>query len=134
MEKRAAFRFPTDLAADCRSRDRSWQTRLYNVSTTGCMMVCPDWSLPDDERLRLRIKGLAAIDAEIVWQHKGHAGVRFAVPLEPAAMEHLGFDLPEPAPRRQPASARPPSGLHGDLVKRGTGDELDSGSAFATAN
>ena len=86
--------------------------------------------------LRLRIKGLAAIDAEIVWQHRNHAGVRFRVPLHPAAMEHLGFVLPEGAwesayrsaqdgglhPTRR-TTASPPrrassAGLNGQLVKR----------------
>jgi len=124
MEQRAAFRFPTDLLADCRTRDRSWPARLCNISTTGCMMACPEGGLPDGKRLRLRIRGLAAIDAEIVWQHRGHAGLRFAVPLHPAALEHLGFRLPEPRPAQVPTggqpglAAREAAVLHPRLVKR----------------
>ena len=96
-EKRAALRFPTDLEAACRTLDKSWGSRLCNISTTGCMITVPEGALPADATLRLRIKGLAAIDAEVAWQHRNHAGVRFRVPLHPAAMEHLGFVLPEGA-------------------------------------
>lgn len=135
VEKRAALRFPTDLEAACRATDRAWSSRLRNISTSGCMIALPEAELPADAPLRLRIKGLAAIDAEIVWQHRGHAGVRFRVPLHPAAMEHLGFVLPEgawdsafrtaqpavPAPRRAtatPSRRAAASGLSGQLVKR----------------
>jgi hypothetical protein len=100
------------------------------------MITLPEGELPSDAPLRLRIKGLAAIDAEVVWQHRSHAGVRFRVPLHPAAMEHLGFALPEgawesacrtaqqgeiPAPRRAvatPSRRAASAGLNGHLVKR----------------
>lgn len=136
VEKRAALRFPTDLQADCRTPDQAWAARLRNISTSGCMMTLPEGELAGDAPLRLRIKGLAAIDAEIVWQHRNHAGVRFRVALHPAAMEHLGFVLPEGAwesayrtaqPAELPASRRAlatpsrraaASGLNGQLVKR----------------
>ena len=126
MDKRAAFRFPTDVEADCRSCERAWGTRLVNISTTGCMIVCPEEPLPDGALLRLRVKGLTAIDGEIVWQHRNHAGIKFKVPLHPAVMEHLafrgtdrGYDSVAPAPI--PASAttiRAATGLHGELIKR----------------
>ncbi len=135
VEKRAALRFPTDLEADCRAPDRAWASRLRNISTSGCMMTLPEGELSAAAPLRLRIKGLAAIDADIVWQHRNHAGVRFRVPLHPAAMEHLGFILPEgawesafrtaqavtPATRRAtatPSRRAAASGLNGQLVKR----------------
>ena len=134
MEKRAALRFPTDLEANCRTLDRSWASRLRNISTTGCMITLPEGAVPEDAPLRLRIKGLAAFDAELVWQHRNHAGVRFRVPLHPAAMEHLGFVLPEgawesafrsaqQAVLHAPGQAAPSrraatSALGGDLVKR----------------
>ena len=131
VEKRAALRFPTDLEAKCGVPDRSWASQLRNISTSGCMLTLPDGEL-SDEPLRLRIRGLAAIEAEVVWRHRSHAGVRFRVPLHPAAMEHLGFVLSEgawenasrstqqasiPAPRRA-ATTPGPSGLNGQLVKR----------------
>jgi hypothetical protein len=134
VEKRAALRFPADLEANCRSLDQSWASRLCNISTSGCMIALPEGDLAEDAPLRLRIKGLAAIDADVVWQHRNHAGVRFRVPLHPAAMEHLGFILPDGAwesalrtthptaiSRRTAASAarRPvAAGLNGQLVKR----------------
>lgn len=136
MEKRAALRFPTDIEAACRTLDTSWGSRLCNISTSGCMITLPEDDVAADATLRLRIKGLAAIDAEIVWQHRNHAGVRFRVPLHPAALEHLGFELPEGAwesavrstqatalPPRRPATPSPsrradPAGLNGQLVKR----------------
>ena len=46
MDKRGAFRFPTEVEADCRSCDRTWNTRLVNISTTGCMIACPVDGLP----------------------------------------------------------------------------------------
>ena len=123
MDKRAAFRFPTDVEADCRSCERAWGTRLVNISTTGCMIVCPEEPLPDGALLRLRVKGLTAIDGEIVWQHRNHAGIKFRVPLHPAVMEHLafrgterGYDTVPAAPRREAEAA--PASLHGQLVKR----------------
>ena len=136
VEKRIALRFPTDLEAACRTLDNGWTARLHNISTSGCMISLPDDGMPEVGMLRLRIKGLAAIDAEVVWQHRNHAGVRFRVPLHPAAMEHLGFVLPEGAwesafrstqeagfsePRRAaatPARRGAAAGLNGLLVKR----------------
>jgi len=136
MEKRTALRFPTDLEAACRTLDKSWTARLRNISTSGCMITLPEEDLAEDAMLRLRIKGLAAIDAEVVWQHRNHAGVRFRVPLHPAALEHLGFVLPQGAwesavrsaqeaapcePRRAaltPARRAAAAGLNGLLVKR----------------
>jgi hypothetical protein len=136
VEQRAALRFPTDLEADCRAPERAWASRLRNISTSGCMITLPDGELPADAPLRLRIRGLARIDAQVVWQHRSHAGVRFRVPLHPAAMEHLGFVLPEdawesplrsqpvarvPAPRRAmavPSRRAGAPGLGGHLVKR----------------
>lgn len=135
-EKRAALRFPTDIEAACRTADTTWPTRLRNISTSGCMITMPEGDLASECALRLRIKGLPAIDAEIVWQHRNHAGVRFRVPLHPAALEHLGFVLPEgawesafrstreaAAPERRravppPASRAPAPGLNSELVKR----------------
>ena len=123
MDKRAAFRFPTDVEADCRSCDRAWNSRLVNISTTGCMIACPVDGLPENALLRLRVKGLTAIDGEIVWQHRNHAGIKFRVPLHPAVMEHLafrgterGYDTVPAAPRREAEAA--PASLHGQLVKR----------------
>ena len=142
MDKRAAFRFPTDVEADCRSCDRAWSTRLVNISTTGCMIACPDEGLPDGALLRLRVKGLTAIDGAIVWQHRDYAGVRFRVPLHPAVMEHLafrgtdrGYDTPPPAPRREPAltAARAAPSLHARLVKRTWEDQNDPEPRQASA-
>ena len=108
-EKRAALRFPTDIEAACRTLDTAWATRLCNISTSGCMITLDEGNLVTDAPLRLRIRGLAAIDAEVVWQHRNHAGVRFRVPLHPAALEHLGFVLPEGAWDNAARSTRPPS-------------------------
>ena len=127
MDKRAAFRFPTDVEADCRSCDRSWSSRLVNISTTGCMIACPEDALPDGALLRLRVRGLTAIDGEIVWQHRHHAGIKFKVPLHPAVMEHLAFrdterDYDTPAPvavaEALVTPVRATGSLHGQLVKR----------------
>jgi hypothetical protein len=129
MEKRAALRFPTDLAAECRTPDKSWSSQLCNISTSGCMIACGEGDLVERSVLRIRVRGLAAIDAEVVWQHRNYAGIRFRAPLHPAAMEHLGFELPEGAwdsafsrTRRQheprsPARRVAPS-LSGGLIKR----------------
>ena len=138
MDKRAAFRFPTDVEADCRSCDRAWNSRLVNISTTGCMIACPDEGLPDGALLRLRVKGLTAIDGEIVWQHRNHAGIKFRVPLHPAVMEHLafrgterGYDTVPAAPRREAEAA--PASLHGQLVKRTWTGEPDAEPRRASA-
>jgi hypothetical protein len=121
-EQRAAQRFATDLDADCRMAGESWSARLRNISTTGCMIACPEAGLPEGWMMRLRIRSLPAIDAEIVWRHRGHAGLRFLAPLQPNAMEHHGVRRPEPARREPPprphhAGALEAS-LHARLVKR----------------
>jgi hypothetical protein len=127
MDNRGAFRFPSDVEVQCRSCDRSWGTRLVNISTTGCMIACPEDSLPHKALLRLRVKGLTAIDGEIVWQHRNHAGVRFKVPLHPAVMEHLaarkpdevcGTDARVAAPVATIEPIRGATSLHAELVKR----------------
>ncbi len=124
MDQRGAHRFPTELEADCRSCNRSWSSRLCNISTTGCMIVCPDPGLPGDALLRLRLRGLTAIDGRIIWQHKGHAGIKFLSPLHNAVLEHLGLHLPEDsasarnAARQQEPMRRSVGALGGQLVKR----------------
>ena len=90
------------------------------------MIVCPEPGLPGEALLRLRLRGLTAIDGKIIWQHKGHAGIRFLSPLHNAILEHLGLRLPEGSvsplhavrelegePARRSAGA-----LSGQLVKR----------------
>jgi hypothetical protein len=127
IEQRAAYRFPADLEAECRSCSRSWSSRLCNISSTGCMIVCPEPGLPDGALLRIRLRGLTAIDGTIIWQHRGHAGVRFVNPLHQAMMQHLGFEEPEAAgpvhaaartAQGQAAPRRAAGGLHSQLVKR----------------
>jgi hypothetical protein len=119
MDKRTAFRFPTELDADCRSCDRSWKSRLRNISTGGCMIECPEDPLGKGAALRLRLKGLPAIDCEIAWQHRGHAGVKFRHPLRPALLEELAFRTPVYVFDAEPvAGARATPSLHGHLVKR----------------
>jgi len=117
VEHREAYRFPTELAADCRMAGESWPSRLRNISTTGCMMVTPDQGLPSGWMMRVCIPSLPVIDAEIVWRHRGYAGLRFLMPLQPTALEHLGFRLPEPC---RPGEAQPThtGALHSRLVKR----------------
>jgi len=121
-EQRTAHRFQTDFDADCRMAGESWSARLRNISTTGCMMATPEPGLPDGWMMRLRVKGLPAIDAEIIWRHRGHAGLRFLVPLQPTAMEHLGFRLAEPTRREPPPrphhTASNEASLSSRLVKR----------------
>jgi hypothetical protein len=138
VDQRAAFRFPTDIWADCRMAGRSWESRLCNISTTGSMLVCPEDGLPEGWMLRLYVRTLPAIDSEIVWQHRGHAGLNFLVPLRPDAMEHLGFHLPD-ATHRRPPPLRPhqlpdtTAGLHARLVKRGILPEALPDSSSPTA-
>lgn len=134
MEQRTAHRFPTDLEAECRSCSRRWTSRLSNISTTGCMIMCPEPSLPESALLRLRLRGLTAIDTQIVWQNRGHVGIRFKVPLHKAVMEHLGFrelalEL-EPESLPTVAQSQPLdgpggslSGHHQQLVERAWQDE-----------
>lgn len=139
VDQRVSFRFPADLEADCRAFGHSWTSRLCNISTHGCMIVCPPDDLATGALLRLRLRGAEVIDGEIVWQHRRHAGVRFHAPLDAAVMEHLGFRLEEPAgesaravdQRQQPA--REPTGLHANLIKRTWQDNRDSPASVASA-
>jgi hypothetical protein len=128
VEQRTAYRFPTNLEAECRMTGQAWSARLRNISTTGCMMACPDDGLPDGWMMRLRVKGLPVIDAEIVWRHRGHVGLHFLMPLCTSSLEHLGYRLPDSA---EPCgiAAKPPAGLHPQLVKR----SLEGAGQSATA-
>lgn len=123
MDQRATFRFPTDVEADVRSCNRSWPSRLCNVSIGGCMITCEDPAPCQGTMLRLRIKGLTAIDGTIAWVHRGHAGIRFVSDLHPAVMEHIAFRGREEALTGDAASppVLPDSAgrLNGGLVKRG---------------
>ena len=135
MDKRAAFRFPTDVEAEVRSCDRSWPSRLCNISTGGCMIVCDYTDLPQGAMLRLRIKGLTHIDGTIAWLNRGHAGVRFLSVLHPAVMEHLAFRGREEGLMGEAGNAPvlPPQctpALHAQLIKR-WGNEDDGGLAQA---
>ena len=122
VEQRLAHRIPTDLEAVCRMAGQAWPARLRNISTSGCMIACPEGGLPEGGLMRLRISGLHAIDAEVVWRHRGHVGLRFLLPLQVTSLEHLGSRLPETA--RPCATQNSTAGLHAGLVKRAEGDPL----------
>jgi hypothetical protein len=110
------------------------------------MIACPIDDLPERALLRLRIKGVTAIDGEIVWQHRNHAGIRFRAALHPSVMEYLafhgtdrGYDAPPiasvPPPEASAAPRRAATGLHGQLVKRTwTGEDEDFGPRRASAS
>ena len=93
MELRGAFRYPTDLDADCRAGGRTWRTRLRNISTGGCMIESPDPGFAPGTKLKLWVQGMPTIEGAIAWQHRGHAGIRFALPLSAPIMAELGFPL-----------------------------------------
>jgi hypothetical protein len=136
MDKRTAFRFPTDVGAEVRSCDRAWSARLCNISTGGCMITCDEEDIPRNALLRLRIKGLTAIDGSIAWINRGHAGVRFLAPLHPAVMEHLAFrgreeGLTGRAPDAPALPQQCSPGLHAQLIKRWNSEE-DGGLAKAS--
>jgi hypothetical protein len=113
-EQRETFRFPTDLEADCRMVGETWAARLRNISTAGCMMTTPEAGLPSGWMLRLHVRSLPTIDAEIIWRHPGEVGLRFLTPLQANALEPFGFRLPEPS-RPGPYEA---GSLSARLVKR----------------
>lgn len=90
MDLRVECRFPTDIEAECRTAGRAWTARLHNISVGGCMLGCTE-GLPTGTLLRLRIKGMPAIDGAIAWYHRAHAGVRFREPLPAAMLDQLGL-------------------------------------------
>lgn len=90
MDLRVECRFPTDIEAECRTAGRAWTARLHNISVGGCMLGCTE-GLPTGTLLRLRIKGMPAIDGAIAWHHRAHAGVRFREPLPAAMLDQLGL-------------------------------------------
>lgn len=90
MDLRAECRFPTDIEAECRTAGRAWTSRLHNISVGGCMIECTE-GLPPGTLLRLRIKGMPAIDGAIAWHNRAHAGVRFRDPLTAAMLEQPGL-------------------------------------------
>jgi len=69
-----------------------------------------------DYARQLGIRGVPTIEGAIAWQHRGHAGIRFALPLSSALMAKLGFSPSEPS--RAPATMRRGSGLHAQMIKR----------------
>ena len=91
MELRRAFRHPIDTDADCRAGGRSWRTRLRNISTGGCMIESPVPGFAAGTRLKLWVQGMPTIEGTIAWQHRGHAGIRFALPLSAPVLAELGF-------------------------------------------
>lgn len=90
MNLRAECRFPTDIEAECRTAGWAWTSRLHNISIGGCMIDCTE-DFPAGSLLRLRVKGVPAIDGMIAWHHRAHAGVRFLDPLSAALLDQLGF-------------------------------------------
>ncbi|MEO6388210.1 MAG: PilZ domain-containing protein [Croceibacterium sp.] len=129
MDQRATVRFMVDRAAECRLPHSSWPTRLCNISTVGCMILCQVNAIPEGTRLRLRIKGMAAINGAIIWHRGGQAGVSFDTPLTSAQLHRLGATTPDlglvPVMQHEALDGpledtpqRTPGGLSGGLVKR----------------
>ena len=101
------------------------------------MITCDDTDRPRNTLLRLRIKGMTAIDGTIAWINRGHAGIHFLSPLHPAVMENLAFRGREEsltgagtAPPQLPPQCSP--ALHAQLIKRHWGGEDEGGFAQAT--
>ena len=88
-EGRRAERRVVNLAASLREEGAAVaDAEVLNLSTDG-FMAETELALEQGHQVWLKLAGLAAKQAEVVWVETGKAGFKFATPLHPAELEQL---------------------------------------------
>lgn len=88
-EGRLATRSQVAMRAEL--RDRTWFryfVQILDLSATGFRSIA-DYSLEPGQTIWIKLPGLAALEAKVVWRRDDIIGAAFLRPLYPAVYEHI---------------------------------------------
>ncbi len=87
---RSYNRLSMDREVACRIDGNRDFVTLYNISSGGCMIESfSDMNV--GTRIALDLNGITTMDGCVVWRIEKNAGVKFDVPLHPAAVQSMDF-------------------------------------------
>lgn len=84
--QRKAERVPLSAEVQLRSGTRRAVVKVNNLSATGARIAVAQL-LRTDDQIYLKLPGLEAIEARVVWVNSFEAGCEFVRPLHPATFE-----------------------------------------------
>jgi PilZ domain len=86
VPQRKADRVPLSAEVQLRSGTRRAVVKVNNLSATGARIAVAQM-LRTDDQIYLKLPGLEAIEARVVWVDSFEAGCEFVRPLHPATFE-----------------------------------------------
>lgn len=82
-------RAPVDKVCEIKIGLRNWhQARLKDLTPAGFRLALTDMPAIGTQ-LKIRLPGMAILDAEVCWARNFEAGCKFSAPLSPYVFEHL---------------------------------------------
>lgn len=90
MTQTSAKKIAADLKASVRYRIRSkMEMPVLDLAEGGCMLDSRGWGVKPDERVQVKLPGLAEMGARVVWIEDQRAGVAFEEPIYGPVIERF---------------------------------------------
>lgn len=90
MASGAGARTKDGLRVVVRFRSRSTITmKVLDINVGGCMVEARGWSAKPGDHVSVRLPGLEAIGAQVVWNEDQRAGIAFDEPLYGPVLDTL---------------------------------------------
>lgn len=90
MERRQNERFEARYDAEVRYRSgQKMRLPVLDIGLGGCMVDARAWSVRAGEQITVRLPGLVAQQATVVWIEDQRAGIAFEELLYEPTLEHL---------------------------------------------
>ena len=85
--RRGAKRRLVNFAASVRDgATQSLKIRVADLSTSGCK-ISSDVPLETNQEVWIKLTGMVAMRAHVVWNEDGQVGCKFCVPIDPVVLE-----------------------------------------------
>ncbi|QFT76058.1 PilZ domain-containing protein [Erythrobacter sp. THAF29] len=90
MAKRASKKAESRISATVRYHSRAkMEMPVLDINVGGCMLDARGWSVKPNERVSVKLPGLAFVSAIVVWIEDQRAGLAFDEALYAPTLEHL---------------------------------------------
>ena len=97
--RRTAKRRLVNFGASVRDgATRSLKVKVSDLSTSGCRIECGAELQPKDE-VWIKLTGMVAMRAVVIWSSDGQAGCKFSLPIEPIVLS--GFVVGQSKERKE---------------------------------
>lgn len=93
--RRTARRRLVNFSASLRDgATRSIKIRVADLSTTGCKLES-DLELQTNQEVWVKLTGMDAVRAHVIWNDGGQAGCKFSIPIDPSVLESFVASQPK---------------------------------------